>query len=384
MNLNQLRTQAIPALLKAGITPCLMGDRGVGKTETVRQFCLENGYHLAEFRAGQASDGGDLTGLGSVEVTESGITRTVFALPNFLADIQKKDKVILFLDEFNRANRDIMQYLFELVYEKRIGINGFSLGKDSHVILSGNPNVKGMSVTNFDDFAFADRVCQIKVENSTAEWYNYCKEIKDIDYSVIEFFKDNPELITKSAVNFEIKATPSKRSALRLASLSTTVHDRNVFYTLASGMIGQEAAALYVDWLKNNETVSYKDVLGDFDKVADKLKMYAKGDRQDIIAKIISDIGVEAEARALAGVRATVLEHHNMAKFIEILSPDTSMAFMLMIFCHLGFLEPEDKTIFSTFTHNEDNILTSKRVFDKLNKDGGTNFKISELMKFVE
>lgn len=386
MNLKQLET-ALLALFKADITPCLIGDRGVGKTESVRQFALKHGYHLAEFRAGQASDGGDLTGLGSVQVTEQGVTKTVFALPNFLASIQKRPKTILFLDEFNRADRSILQYLFELVYEKRIGINDFALGEDSHVILSGNPNVKGMTVTNFEDFAFADRVCQLKVENNPAAWYEYCKAKADLDHSVLDFFRNNSSLIDAKSVSFDIKAYPSYRSAERLAKLRTLAPDGDVFFQLAAGMIGTEATVMYLDWIKTQEVVTFKQVMNDFSKVEDKIKQYASGDRLDLINKINGDIIVELENMGHAERILSKEQHRNLVSYMLCLSPDTLEGFFRQVITQWqavrSHLLTEEEEKWDGMSYNEDHMLTSERLMMRFQDIHGKKMSLDQLNKLI-
>lgn len=386
MKLSELKSVALPALFKAGITPCLMGDRGIGKTEALRQYCNENGYCLAEFRAGQASDGGDLTGLGSVQVLENGVSKTVFALPNFLAQIHKKPKVVLFLDEFNRASRDIMQYLFELVYEKRIGINSFELGPDSHVVLAGNPSVKGMAVNSFDDFAFGDRVCQIKVENTVSEWHAFCAKDKTLDQNVINFFKENSEFITKSQVLFEIKASPSYRSAKRLAHLRTFVKDDSVFFTLAAGMVGSDTALAYKDYEQNNKVISANDVLTKFSSIAPILKKYKDQGQLDYIDKIVSNVLIEAEIRHNEDRFMSVEEQRNFAQFMVTLSPDTFIAFTKQLLDYPRFMRPADILAFNNISYvsSDEHWVTNPLVTEYMLKIMNKKMTLEQIKKIAE
>lgn len=395
MKLSDIKKHALPALFKAGITPCLVGDRGVGKTESVRQFCQENGYELQEFRLGQAADGGDITGLGDVVKDANGeAVKTVFALPNFLASIHKKPNVVLHFDEFNRAPKDMIQYIFEMIYEKRLTINGFELGENSHVIISQNADVDGMNVTSFVDVAFYDRLCQIKADNDVASWVTYCNTRKDLDQSVVNFFKENPNYIENARIPFTIEVKPTFRSATRLASLKKFVKDKGVFNELAMGMIGEDAAAGYIGWLENNEVVTIQDVLGDYPRVQAKIREYMgeKNNRQDIVGNLMLNLLTEAEVRHNQNQQMTIQENHHLIGFLLDISPDMTNKLLHELLLYPNFIKP-DPSLDSKITvgaFNDDYYLTSPLIFDHIRKirnyypNEDRNVLLKKLLKHVE
>src|SRR5271165_2034424 len=125
MNIETLK-ESLPFLIKAEIPALLMGHHGVGKTQGTIQFAKETGSFCRIVNLGNL-EVGDVIGLADFLKDDKGQNvATKFMVPDWVKELKEfceknPDKVgILFLDEINRARRDVLQCVFPLLLEKRI------------------------------------------------------------------------------------------------------------------------------------------------------------------------------------------------------------------------------------------------------------------------
>ena len=118
MNITNLK-KSLPYIIESGVVPMLVGPHGSGKSQVIRQFCGENGYHMFDLRLG-TQDVGDLIGLADFKV-ENDRKVFEFAPPRWLVQCieycekNPDSKAIIFLDELNRGRRDVLQAMFQLL-----------------------------------------------------------------------------------------------------------------------------------------------------------------------------------------------------------------------------------------------------------------------------
>ncbi len=194
--------------LNAYITPMIWGVHGVGKSSLVRQLCnsLIHGagmsWSMIDKRLSQ-SEAPDLKGMPDRDIERM---LTIFLPPEDLAHgeykchnclhvfgengshngepinfacpkceqttMEHNDKQIpcvflhhgiLFLDEVNREYDDVLQAIFQLIWDRRIG--KYVLPTGWHVVCAGNyMGTEGeYVVNNFKDAAFLDRFCHINI-----------------------------------------------------------------------------------------------------------------------------------------------------------------------------------------------------------------------------
>lgn len=288
MDLGNLK-KAIMIARDLGITLNAVGAHGIGKSDIVRQVCAENNLEFIDFRLGQMSDAAELLGLPEFmemfsEAMDKDTKYTTYAHPSIMPH---EGKGILHLDELNRANKDVIQAVFQLVLDRQLG--EYKLPDEWSIMVSSNPSTDDYSVGNFDDQAFKDRFCHIKVEPSVHEWIDYMYTQDDVLKDGVEFFNQNKRLLEDASLeNFNIDKKPSRRSvhkALRVANVEGI--DNNLKVELMSGLIGPEAATGLNSYLKNLEkSVTAEEILAGFDKVSHKIDPK----RVDLLSKINADL----------------------------------------------------------------------------------------------
>ena len=342
MRIGKLQT-AIDVLLKTGITPLLIGHAGIGKTESVRQYAEKNNFNLVELRLGQLADAGDIIGLAEISENKRKERFTQFIMPKIFSQVLDDERpFILFLDEFNRAPKDIIQSIFELVYDGTISSNGFSLKGRGHVITAQNPDIDGYDVLSFKDNAFASRFCQIKVEANTQDWLTYAKKAK-INSDVIRYIEADPSSLNQSKDEFAIHTNYNSRSWTRVGMLQEICKDQDLLSELVEGIIGAEKTAAYFSFLEKNKVITSDDVLKNFPKFEKELREMAvvneKDSQLDTLVNInsglfatLKTINDEHDAKGdNENSPLTETERDNLCAYLSILPGDM----LFMVYEHL-------------------------------------------------
>ena len=147
----------IVADLKAGQTPALLGEPGIGKTSLI--IDLERDFKTKVFilPVNQLADRADLTGVRMTQDKNKNWQQEAFPHSVIMESIQyAKDNPdefpILFLDEFNRASSDITSAILSFQTLRRIGAIDFP--DNLRLIVAGNDkgnvtSLDGASISRF-------------------------------------------------------------------------------------------------------------------------------------------------------------------------------------------------------------------------------------------
>lgn len=289
MNIETFK-ESLPFLIKAQIPAMLVGQHGVGKTEGVSQYAKENKFFLRILNLG-TQEVGDIIGLADFLKDEKGQNvATKFMIPDWAKEINEfcianPDKTaILFLDELNRARRDVLQVIFPLLLEKRIHTTVFP--KNFYVMGAMNPNTEDYIVTDISDKALLDRFCHVKMQPSKQEFYKYAKT-QNFDPLLLQFLQDQPKMLAAELESFELDVKPSRRSWFavnRLLDLKPPIH---ILKDLTMGLVGTEAAVAMMKSLnESDKPITAKDVLENYKGIKKRIEDYSNaktGGRMDML-----------------------------------------------------------------------------------------------------
>jgi hypothetical protein len=245
--------EALPYCFKAEVTPFVWGHAGIGKTESIKQVAKELGYHFFALYLGTMSDLGDILGLQEFVTNEDGSKSTDFAMPKWLTDAIKycndnpNSGAVIFLDEFNRARRDIMNGMFSLALDKQF--HTLKLPKNCHIVAAGNPPTDEYFTTDVDETALMARFCHIKLEPSVTEWMTYAKAA-DIDSSLTGFIQDQPHLLEDKRTEFQLPVKVDRRAYSRLNKFFKLKTPAHLMDSLMPGIIGLERTVAYKQYMK--------------------------------------------------------------------------------------------------------------------------------------
>lgn len=272
--------KCLPVLIDSGVPVFLWGNHGCGKSQSIKQYAEENNYLFVDLRLG-TQEVGDLLGLADFLLDEKTGKKiaTRFFTPDWLhqtieyCNKNPESKAFIFLDEFNRARRDVLQASFQLVLDKQL--HTVKLPSNTYVIAAGNPNTSDYIVTDVSDKALMDRFCHIKLAPSVDEWIKNAEK-RHYASEVVDFIRDQKTLLSGDIEDFSLDfVKPSRRSWEMVSKLLHAKLEPAQSQEVISGLVGVAAAAAFIEHTKNVEKpLTAEDILNNYKKHADKVKKY--------------------------------------------------------------------------------------------------------------
>lgn len=256
MNIKDM-VASLDYMFKAEVTPFIWGHAGIGKSSAVKQYAQAKGYKYFPFYLGTMSDTGDILGLASfVKDANGSEIATQFAPPIWLKDmvdycVNNPDSgAVIFLDEFNRGRRDLLNGMFSLALDKTF--HTIRLPKNCHVIAAGNPPTDEYFTTDVNETALMARFVHVKLEPSFEEWVEYARKT-NIDPTIISFLQEQPKLLADAKSDFTLPVKVDPRSMERWNKLKSVGTPDYLLEQLLQGIIGTERLVAYKLHLLNSD-----------------------------------------------------------------------------------------------------------------------------------
>lgn len=273
------------------------GSHGLGKSQVVAQAAKEMSvstgkpYTLIDLRLSQ-KEIGDITGMPSFE-DKLDVSMGVYVDGKLEQRMEKKERVtnfnpptwwptdpescgIIFLDELNRASREVQQAAFELVLDYRMNFR--DLPKGWRVVSAINGDGETYNVLDIDP-ALYDRFVVINFTPTISEWQDYAKGIGAHDAVLKYISKFEKNLDTPPSDKIQPgKVYPSRRSWIQLSDTIKHMDDqgidligdkkeRDYFIKLTGGYVGSALAVHFVDFIeKDYKVLTAKDILDKMNK----------------------------------------------------------------------------------------------------------------------
>lgn len=303
----------------------LCANHGVGKSAVVKMVTQKFGIPCIDFRLSQ-NDVGDLKGM---PFRVGG--RTIFAPPEFMPIAPKDQEVlqellktteeisagtygkygILFLDEINRANREVQQAAFELVLDRRLNLRSLpdgwrvvsAINGDDSIYTVGQMEPALLSRFFLIDFkpskqeflAYAEgKVEEYAKEKIDPKKYLSAMSFRPFHPAVLQFLKKYEDLIdptTEQLQSAVAKGVVKVQDRRGWEKLSRTIHryedlykaglyhedilkNLNHLHRIAAGFVGTAVAAKFRHFVENDfKTLSAKAILNNFNKeIKDHIK----------------------------------------------------------------------------------------------------------------
>lgn len=240
--------------LSAQISVLLRGETGIGKSYIVKGLGRTLGMKVIDRRLSQMTEG-DLLGLPSIV---DGTTQ--WNPPDWFHEACEQP-VILFLDEMNRATREVQQGAFQLVLDREL--NGHKLHKDTRVYAAVNIGGK-YSVTDMDA-ALLRRFAVFDLQPDVSDWLKYARE-EGLSDLVISFVAANESMLDPAP-----KSSPGSVQPTRASWERFDIEVRNndiaekpadpLYFNLAKCFLGAEVGSALVQYGKTHKfQVSGEDV----------------------------------------------------------------------------------------------------------------------------
>lgn len=276
---------------KTAITPMLWGQHGIGKSSVVKQVGDELGYKVLSIILSQ-KEAVDLAGvLYTFEDKSLGMSVTSSHPPVWFADAVKNGNLILFLDEFNMARKEVLNAAFELVLDRRL--NNTKLPDSVFIVCAGNPEDDRYDVTPMSE-SLRDRFMHIKVTYDLDDWMNWAKG--KLNPSIVNFIGAQPGnayyVDAKNDV-FPVEIRHSGRSWERLDMIDKLPLADRIKTECYRGIVGTDVATAYVKYLSSAESaIKFDDIVNDTAKSIKRVKEWSKSNpiRVDLLAATVDNI----------------------------------------------------------------------------------------------
>lgn len=242
MNILQFK-RALPVLMRHRVPTFLWGSQGIGKTQSVKQYCKENGLDCRTLYTA-TQEVGDLIGL-LVENKATGEVR--HSRPEWFPT---EGKGIIFLDELNRAPNEVIQALFSFVIDGKLHTH--QLPEGWYVMAAGNYQTERFTTTDTSDAAWLSRFCHIDFVPSTEEWLVHAEDSGLLE--IAQFIRAQPSMLQldpKMAGRLDLSmVVPDPRSWKEWVGAlenDPELSDESR-YEVYSGLVGPTAAAAFLSY----------------------------------------------------------------------------------------------------------------------------------------
>lgn len=222
----------------------LLGRHGIGKSEILTEYYTSIGFEVVAVFLGQMSDPGDLLGLPDKKKITKGEIETLIMdfLPPYWWQMDKP--FCLLLDEINRGRPEILQVVFDLCLNRKLG--GRKLPEGSIVVAAANYGEE-YQVTDLDP-ALVSRFNIYEVAPTNEEWISWAAK-KQIDHRIISFITANPSMLDPSADDTadSMQKSPDRRAWVRVDGVLKKIQGKpaQTEMLVMAGIIGPAAAGLF-------------------------------------------------------------------------------------------------------------------------------------------
>lgn len=239
------------------IIPVLLwGGAGIGKTSQVKAYCAERDLEIITYHPSHDQDGGAI--VGQPVVDENG--QTTYALPDWLPK-DEDSRGVLFIDELNRANPDVLAGLMEVLGEGTISQSGWKLPEGWQIVCAANPREAGYHVNELDE-AMVNRMLHYAPGWDAPEWVEWA-EGSGVADEVIDFalrFRDQKSRGGRPVVDVGEEQLPKEmlekmrctpRTLEYLAAVFEPGMEEGMLRVISEGLLGRDSAQAFRESLQS-------------------------------------------------------------------------------------------------------------------------------------
>lgn len=288
MNFGEV-SRSIMLTIASGKTPVVVGDRGIGKTQMMRNIAKQLDMKLINIDCNLLKEG-EIGGLPIPNKNDKGIMVTQYAIHAKLKLIEDyleenpDGSILLFFDELNRTTRETMAELMNLILNKEI--NGYTLPESVFIVAAMNPSSttngfegdSSYGVTEMDA-ASKNRLVWLYLEQDARSWLSWAtdkpQEISEedneeidlimfdleeyetmIDNNIIEFIASTPNMLNNPREDRDV--SPSGRTWQFASDIMRTFDNNKKHFNTThldacvKGCIGDEAYIQLMQFISNN------------------------------------------------------------------------------------------------------------------------------------
>lgn len=271
---------------KQHITPLIMGKPGIGKSQIVQAIADEGKYkYFIDLRLSQHDET-------DFKIPNKGDDFVTWLTSDFIPTVDNKrfdGPGVLFLDEINRGTHQVMQMIFQVVLDRKIGEK--KIRDDWKIVAAGNLGYDDDTNVNEMDAALKNRFAHIRIDEPIFdEWKEWAKANKILP-SIISFLEKHPgKLHYKDKVgNDDMLVTPRTWEKLSRVLEDSIDEVYQVAQYVAPTLIFTSTSA-FLNHLSTAKKIGPKDVFTNYNKVKKQVEKLERGDlyslQQEMVAYI--------------------------------------------------------------------------------------------------
>lgn len=305
----QAMKKAVKVVLAAKNVPNIVGEAGIGKSALVNEVATELNAKLFTTVV-SLSEKGDLaipvpplrdeafvktTHYGTLANVQYGYSETLIQIIQTVEQ-HPEQKIIWFLDEFNRGTAAVQAELMNLVLQRQV--NSLRLPEQVQIIIAENPDstMDDFTETSYAvtpaDNAIRDRTVRLVMEASLTDWLQWANQTNSdgqprIHPAVQQYLQEHPAYLN-GPQNDDLYPTP--RSWERVSRNLTQLDDLDresrtkIMADVFSGDLGVEIGTAFTDYVQQQtEQLKVSDLMStdqttEFQQVsdADKVQLLTK------------------------------------------------------------------------------------------------------------
>lgn len=289
-------------LRKTTVVPFIHGRAGIGKTAIIENLRKQYDFHLEILNLNHQEEG-DLIG---IPLEKDGMM--VYSKPEWIGLNEDKENVIIFLDEMDRAPKNILNVSLTLIREYRIHTH--KLPKTWKIIAAGNSGINDdFYDTNEMDRALKSRFVHFFYELNYKEFLKWGEKNGILSY-ILEYIKQNPSALISEPSDPDIVAYNNPRT-WEILSDTLKFSDENIWKNVCVGSIGEEVGTSFYTFLKtfNKEDtpISFTDLVNDLDGSLIQYQKKNKNGKMATNYNILNNLNI-------------LIKNHKKEEIIKILS----------------------------------------------------------------
>lgn len=298
MRLSVAKEKVKSILQNTNIVPALLGERGIGKTEVLKQVAAELGWgYQAVYPS--SLEGPDFMGL-VVKDLEAGVTR--YLAPEFLpveSAVEKglfPEQGLLVIEELNRAEVQTIHTLYPLLLERRI--NTHKVHDGWKIAVAMNPDTVAYTTVSIDAAAL-DRILIIPVEPHLDDYIDYSISTGVYDRDVLDYLVTYPNMLlvtSQEDSSDTMGKSPCPRAWTRVQELRVKagigIKESPGDIEIIAGLVGSKAASSLFGYLRDRDTrpIPAAEIIKNPEAATKQLQAILSKNRYDVLNITIREL----------------------------------------------------------------------------------------------
>jgi MoxR-like ATPase len=226
----------------------VVGKYGIGKTASAYSFAAKNNMKVIDLKLSQF-DAVTLRGIPSVK---DGLT--VWNVPKTISELSSGNAILL-LDEFDKATPSVAAASYELLLQRKYG--DFVLPDSVLIICTANFESEDFRSEKLS-IPQLDRVLRFELVLNTSEWLEWAEK-KPIDSRIINFIKENPNLLWRAG-DEERMCTTSPRGWEAASDTIIDIPSEEIesLKMLVGSAVGNDIGELFADSISSKAQIYEK------------------------------------------------------------------------------------------------------------------------------